>query len=480
MVIIDCPDPDSDEEESPGSNIQRLHTLLPHCDLLIYTSTQQKYRSSRVIDELEQAAVGCRLLFVQTHAGLDEDIREDWKERLASHYNVPDLFFVDSLAAMKERQEGKQTTGDFGKLLHLITTELAGAHRVTIRRANLIDLLQSALEHCRTRLTGESQKIEQLEAALEEQRQRLKERMTNRLREELLSMSNLWERRLLTAVTTVWGFSPFSSILRLYNGLGNLIASMSLFRARNSAQMVLIGALQGARWVKSHNEESSAEEQLGQLSMLGLDDDLLQESRIVIEGYVKAANLDVGLVRQTNLDELRAEATRLEDRFLGKAKTRIEKIISTLAVQNSRLVVRAMYEVLFLLYVTFVVYRVGKNFFYDTFLRELFSKTSEETVHLLGVDFYISAGVFFFIWSGLLVMMFTRRLRFGLTAKIETLAEELARDRIASGIFPQLEVACSNIHLQRERLDSLTMTTNNLRKEIAAPFQLGAPSLRNK
>ncbi|VAX39061.1 Putative ABC iron siderophore transporter, fused permease and ATPase domains, partial [hydrothermal vent metagenome] len=51
IVIIDCPDPDSDEEESPGSNIQRLHTLLPHCDLLIYTSTQQKYRSSRVIDE---------------------------------------------------------------------------------------------------------------------------------------------------------------------------------------------------------------------------------------------------------------------------------------------------------------------------------------------------------------------------------------------------------------------------------------------
>src|SRR5579872_2428339 len=42
IVLIDCPDPDTSESDSTGSNLQKLHQLLPHCDVLIYTSTQQK------------------------------------------------------------------------------------------------------------------------------------------------------------------------------------------------------------------------------------------------------------------------------------------------------------------------------------------------------------------------------------------------------------------------------------------------------
>ena len=97
IVLIDCPDPDTSESEAKGNNLERLHRLLPHCDVLIYTSTQQKYRSGRVSDELGIAATGCRLLFVQTHADLDEDIRDDWRRHLAPHYEVPEVFFVDSL-----------------------------------------------------------------------------------------------------------------------------------------------------------------------------------------------------------------------------------------------------------------------------------------------------------------------------------------------------------------------------------------------
>ena len=103
IVLIDCPDPDTSESEAKGNNLERLHRLLPHCDVLIYTSTQQKYRSGRVADELGIAATGCRLLFVQTHADLDEDIREDWRRHLAAHYEVPEVFFVDSLRGLKEQ-----------------------------------------------------------------------------------------------------------------------------------------------------------------------------------------------------------------------------------------------------------------------------------------------------------------------------------------------------------------------------------------
>ncbi|MDB5389463.1 MAG: hypothetical protein JWM11_5109, partial [Planctomycetaceae bacterium] len=111
IVVLDCPDPDTNEAETSGSNLERLRQLLPHCDVLLYTSTQQKYRSARVVQELSQAAAGCRLIFVQTHADLDEDIREDWRRQLADHYDVPDVFFVDSLRALREQAAGHRPSG---------------------------------------------------------------------------------------------------------------------------------------------------------------------------------------------------------------------------------------------------------------------------------------------------------------------------------------------------------------------------------
>ena len=111
IVIIDCPDPDTSESEAAGSNTAILREMLPHCDVLLYVSTQQKYQSARVIDELADAAAGCRLVFVQTHADVDSDIRDDWRERLKGKYEVPDMFFVDSLRAMKEQQAGQRPSG---------------------------------------------------------------------------------------------------------------------------------------------------------------------------------------------------------------------------------------------------------------------------------------------------------------------------------------------------------------------------------
>ena len=87
LVLIDCPDPDTTEDqEAPGTNLARLRPVLAHCDVLLVTTTQQKYRSARVSDELAAAAPGARLVFVQTHAGDDEDIRPDWQRMLDGRY----------------------------------------------------------------------------------------------------------------------------------------------------------------------------------------------------------------------------------------------------------------------------------------------------------------------------------------------------------------------------------------------------------
>src|SRR4029079_17876564 len=143
VVLIDCPDPDTTESEIDGSNLARLHHLLPFCDVLLYTATQQKYRSARVGDELAQPATGCRLVFVQTCADIDEDIRDDWRQQLGERYQVPDIFFVDSLRALREQQAGQRPTGDCRRLQELLSTQLAASHRTQIRRANLIDLVQA-------------------------------------------------------------------------------------------------------------------------------------------------------------------------------------------------------------------------------------------------------------------------------------------------------------------------------------------------
>jgi len=467
IVLLDCPDPDTTEDETPGSNLGRLHRLLPHCDVLIYTSTQQKYRSARVGDELGQAATGCRLLFVQTHAELDEDIREDWRRQLADHYEVPEVFWVDSVRALGEQMAGQRPSGDFARLQDVLTTQLASSQRVQIRRANLVDLLHAALDHCRRHLAGHWPAVEQLEAAHREQRAKLTAAMTRRLSDELLASRGPWERRLIESVTESWGFSPFSSMLRFYNGMGNLIASFGMFRARNSAQLALIGALQGARWLRSRREEKEAEHQMERLQSFALDEALLREAHLVVAGYVRSAQLDPALVEGASADNLRREAGRVEDEFLGDAGRRLDALIEDLGRQNSRTGVRIVYEALFGAYLAFVLARVGKNFFYDSLVGN---------TPLLTIDFYVSAGVFFALWSGVLVMAFSRRLRRGLTRKIAALAEDLARSRVSGseGLFPRLEEACRRLEVQRVRLEGIASSTAALRSQIATSGALGA------
>ena len=465
IVLIDCPDPDTSEVETHDSNLARLHQLLPYCDVLIYASTQQKYRSARVADELLQAATGCRLVFVQTHADVDEDIRADWRRQLEHHYQVPDMFFVDSLRALREEQAGQRPSGDFHRLQELLTTQLAASYRTQIRRANLIDLVQNALDHCRDHISAHWTTLSQLETALDEQLRKLNSTLSDRLRDELLASSHLWERRLLSSVTQNWGFSPFSSVLRIYNGLGTWIASAGMLRARNSAQVALIGAMQGVRWLQSRQQEQDADSQLDRMAAFGLDDALLRESQLVVTGYVQEARLDSRLLEGSNVEGLRHLAVRVEDQFLGDASRRVNAIIEQLASRHSGWAIRCLFE--FLLGVL-VLYMIGWPAYSFFVAHPWFGAP------LIPVDFYVHAAVFLVLWSAFLVMLFNRRLRSGLKDEIRNLANHLAQSRLASGLFPQLEASCREIRVQRERLEAMVEATRELRRQVAGATALGA------
>jgi energy-coupling factor transporter ATP-binding protein EcfA2 len=464
IVLIDCPDPDTTEMETHGSNLEQLHKLLPFSDVLIYTSTQQKYRSARVGAELSQAATGCRLVFVQTHADMDADIREDWRQQLEEQYREPDMFLIDSLRALREQQAGQRPTGDIRRLEDLLSHELAASHRTQVRRANLLDLLQSALDHCRRHVSDREPTLRELETALEQQRRRLTVRMADRLRNELLQCGHLWERRLLSGVTDAWGSSPFSTVLRIYNGLGNWIASAGLFRARTTAQMALIGAVQGVRWLSSRQLESQAESQLDRLTTLGLDDALLRESHVVVDGFVRSAGLAPQLLDTSNFAALRSEATRVEGQFLGDAGRRVDELIADLLSRHTRQPLRAVFESVWLLLPVYILGWPAFNFFYAV---PVLDKP------LLSADFYVHGLVFLLLWSWLLAMAFARRLRRGLHSRIAALADEMAGVRLATDLFPTLEETCRNVRESVSGLESLTRRTAEIRRRVTRADALG-------
>jgi hypothetical protein len=467
LVLIDCPDPDTSEGADSGSNLARLRAILPHCDVLLYVSTQQKYRSARISEELADAAAGCRLVFVQTHADQDSDIRDDWKQNLAPAYQVPDMFFVDSRRAMLEQAQGQRTSGDFGRLIDLLTNQLGASRRVAIRRANLIDLLEEALTLCRVDYDKRLKDVRSLQDILEQQRTKLRDSLTTQLRDELLLNRNLWERRLLAAVTDIWGFSPFSSVLRFYNGLGAFIASFSFFRARSSAQMALIGAMQGARWVKSKVEENDADSTLERLASFGIADQQLQEARMVVSGYVHSAGIQAeDFSDRRDLSALRRRAAQVEGQFLGDARRAIDQLIEELAEQHCTKLIQYRYEGLFLLYVTFLIGRVGYNFFWSSFLAPILGARAEAEP-LLAVDFYIPAVLFLVLWSGLLVMIFIWNLRQGLSERIYQLAQSMVETRISEGLFPALEATCHEIAQEDRSLTELLEQTSRFRRHLA-------------
>lgn len=481
FVLIDCPDPDTSDAATAGSNLEILRSVLPQCDVLIYTSTQQKYRNARIVEEFGGESSGCHLVFVQTHASLDSDIREDWKACLSDDFTVPDMFFVDSVDALARQQEGKPPTGEFARLLDLLGTELSSARRVQIRRANLIELLHEALTVCQSDYSRQLPAVHALQEALTRQQAALRETLTAQLCDQLLVNRSLWERRLLSSVTDKWGFSPFSAVLRFYNGIGGYIASLTFFRARTSVQMALIGAVQGARWIKERAAEQEAESSLARISSFGISDNLLQESRMVIAGHVREAGVTIDSAdERRDLSDLRKRAATLEEQFLGDASCAVDDTIEDLARARSGLCTRLIYESMLMVYILFMLGRVGHNFFWTTFLGPA-TGMMESKEELLSVDFYIPALLFLIIWSGGLVVAFTMKLRRGLTSRVQECAQTMADSRLMHGLFPRLEQTCRRIEADSDRLTQLAERTNTFRSTLAGSGSgfLGARRVRS-
>lgn len=466
FVLLDCPDPDTTEdEEAPGTNLARLRELLPHCDVLLIATTQQKYRSARVAEELAAAAAGARLVFVQTHADTDDDIRDDWRRILAEEYTTGEMFFVDSVAALADARQGVQPRGEFARLVEFLSHQLAGTAAKRIRRANFLDLTAETLAACRQRLDAALPKIEELELGIAEQRAKLASRLAAEMRDELLASRRSWENRLLGEITSCWGFSPFSCVLRLYQGLGGLLASAALLRVRTPAQLALWGAFEGGRRLRKRRKEAAADEASARAVASGWDEGELRTAAIIIEGYAADAGLPR---REARLATVEREAAAAAQAWVATAGGELRHLMARLAQRHTGWWVRFRYELFLAVLLVLLLYRFGRNFFFDSWLAaELGWRMQAAPV--LGTDFFIGAGFTLLLWCGILLWAFTHRLRRGVRGEIEQLAGRWNNPRVMSAVFADLEEECRRAHEFRRELEVLESRVGQLSHRLATP-----------
>ncbi len=465
LVLIDCPDPDTAEDAAdPASNIARLRAILPHCDVLLVTTTQQKYRSARVSAELAMAAPGARLVFVQTHADTDDDIRDDWRASLGEEYAAGEMFFVDSLQATADAEAGLQPRGEFGRLVQFLAREMAPAAAHRIRRVNFLDLVEQTLATCAERIDAAMPAVEQLETAITEQRARLVDRLSGQLRDDLLQRRRSWEQRILGEVAGRWGFSPFAVLLRAYQGLGGLVSSALLFRVRTPAQAALWGGLEGARRWRAHRSQRSAEP-TERTAEFRWEQNELRTAAIILDGYAAEAGFSREELTPAALER---EADGASGDFLARASQDLQQLITRRAQRLTGFATRMVYELLLVAMLVMLLYRFGRNFFYDSWLAVELGLQPQATP-LLGTDFFIAAGAMLLLWCGLLLWLFTGRLRRGLKADVVQLAQSWNSPTIAAALAAGLERQAQIARAWREELKFLEQRVTSLNARITQP-----------
>lgn len=502
LVLIDCPDPDTSEDnieqtdvvggdssrrsevnhrrrETPptdayvslGGNLDRLRAILPQCDVLLVVATQQKYRSARVADELATAARGARIVFVQTHADQDDDIRDDWRQVMEAEYascshavetqldSSPycrHIYFIDSIASLDDAEAGRQPRGEFADLLDLLTRDMAGAAANRIRRANFLDLTAETLDSCRRRIEGSLPSVHDAQDAIDEQRVAFARRIAERMQTELLSDRRQWENRLLGQAASRWGLSPFSLVLRLYQGLGGLISGGLLYRARSPAQLALWGAMEGTRTWRRLRGKRRAGRGADRAAADAWDSAELHKAAIIIDGYVA----DAGLNRRASRTEtIAAEAESAAADFVGRASSDLESLIARLARRHTGWFTRWRYEIFLMAMLGLILYRLGKNFFYDSWL-------AASPQQVFGLDFYVSAGFWLVAWCLLLLWGFCSRLRRGLRAAVAGLTSEWQSPSSAAGLFAAVEDECKEVDRYYQELEAMEAEVDRLRLNV--------------
>jgi len=230
-------------------------------------------------------------------------------------------------------------------------------------------------------------------------------------------------------------------------------------RARTPAQMALWGTVQGVRSWQKRRRTAAAQTKATRAAVAGWDQTELRAAAVVLDGHAAEAALDR---RAARMPQLAAEAAETGTAVVDQIGSQIEALLARLAKRHTGRLTRARYELLLGTMLVVLLYRAGKNFFWDSWL-------AEPPQPVFGLDFYVSAGFWLVLWCLLLVWGFTSRLRRGLRQEIDQLAGQWANAPAVAGLFAQLESQCDQVEQFSERLEQLRSGVAAVRRRLATP-----------
>jgi hypothetical protein len=213
--------------------------------------------------------------------------------------------------------------------------------------------------------------------------------------------------------------------------------------------------------LRSRRRKKRADKAITRVAGACWDESELRSAGLILDGYAQEAGIDRDA---TSPQAIAAEAEEAAGTFVDKVAGEVEQVIDRLARRHTGWFTRLRYELLLLAMVGFILYRLAKNFFYDSWFA-----SPEAQVQVYGVDFYLAAGFWLLLWCLLLLILFTTRLRRGLRKEISQMGSRWNASTSAAGIFASLEGECRRAHRFRDRLGQLEAHVADLRHRLALP-----------
>lgn len=411
IVLVDCPDPDTQDLRAPAAddlrpsatnhNRELLEAVLPVCDVLLLVSTAQKYRSWIVAREVTAFAPGRPLLFVQSHASRDPDIRGDWRGELESQgFDVPRIFRVDGVDASARSAAGLEPDPGFRELLDAIDAELVGRAARRVRRTGALDLAAWFARRADESLLPFREPVAALAEGTRGERRRLEAILARSVGETLRSNRAAWQRLIGDDVVARWHGGPFATFLHVIAALASLWS-----RVRPAGGM--IGRLLAGQPVDAGGGWQSVED-------LGLPAGEVEQSRSVLAGLATRAAIGEPLVGRSRLDAAQAATvtTAVIDRAGHWLGVGIERLVNERRGRVGRPLVHWVFEALFCALLLTVLVRAGWNFFHGNLW---------EGKPVSGIGFIEEALVWVVLWGLFLRWVVLAVVRLGLDRDIRGL-----------------------------------------------------------
>lgn len=430
IVLVDCPDPDTqDFDDSPphggearpsGGNRNRdlLESVLPACDVLLLVSTAQKYRSWIVAREVAAFAPGRPLLFVQTHATRDPDIRADWRGELESQgFEVPRIFRIDGVEAAARAAAGLEPDAGFRELLDAIDGELAGRAARRVRRTGAVDLAAWLTRQARGELKAFREPALALAHGVVSERKRLEAILSREVGGKLRANRSAWQRLIGDDLVARWHGGPFATFLHLIAALGAVWSRVRPgggFIGRLLAGQPATAAAGNGGW-------QAVEE-------LGLAAGEVEQSRSVLAGLASRAAIGEPLVGRARLDTSRVPAITADviDRAGHWLGAGIDRLVAERRGRIGRPLLHGVFEGLFVALLATVLVRAGWNFFHGNLW---------EGRPVSGIGFLQEALVWVVLWGLFLRWLIFTLVRLGLDRDIESLVGGLPAARLVDPLL---------------------------------------------